>query len=291
MKSIIGHRVIILLACVGIIFVSFGCSNAVVATKTPPIQEVAKESPPPVDEYQSFMNDGIDRFTRGEYNEAISFFLKAKELKPREGDVHYWLFQAYKNTEKKITSRSNAYIEAQNVVALMPDSPRAKHAQDFLNSIEKASAPPKIVKTAPKPQATVYIVQKPIQQKPTIVRAPVVPPPLSDTPNNINQIRVPSYNNNVSQAEAYRQKLEQQYKEKAREQARLDAIEKEQRDRQRELEDRAYKAQMKMYEYNPEHERIQAEKEIEKERNQILREAVNKPAPTQTVKIEHRYGY
>lgn len=119
-----------------LVFISFllinqcGCSRNPESIKSPSSDV---PSPSPTLSYQSFLDEGIDKCLNGQYKEAISPLLKAKEISPREGIIHYWLFQAYKNTETQTFRESKTYIEGQNVIALMPDSPQAKQVQEYVN--------------------------------------------------------------------------------------------------------------------------------------------------------------
>ncbi len=104
----------------------------------PTINAAISPTPSPAEEYQSFLDDGIDKVLRSRHKEAIPPLLKAAKARPRDGEAHFWLFQAYKNTDTRRARTSKACIEAQNVIALMPGSPQAQQAQDFISAIDTA---------------------------------------------------------------------------------------------------------------------------------------------------------
>jgi hypothetical protein len=108
------------------------------STHAPAIQTNTPSTTSPAEEYQSLLDDGIDKVLRVRYKDAIPPLLNAAKVRPKDGEVHFWLFQAYKNTDTRMTRTSKACIEAQHVITLMPGSPQARQAHDFISTIDAA---------------------------------------------------------------------------------------------------------------------------------------------------------
>jgi hypothetical protein len=121
----------------------------------------------PTVEYESFLVEGADKVLEGQYKEAIPPLLKARDTKPRDGQAHFWLFNAYKNTEQKPSRQSNSCIEARKVIALMPGSPQAKQAELFVRNVD------------------------PSWQKQTEKKQPMNPPPQQQTSSQPGQNEPP----------------------------------------------------------------------------------------------------
>jgi hypothetical protein len=101
--------------------------------KTPP-------SSSPAPDWQDSLAEGMEKVIDGHYEKALPPLLRAKKEKPKYGEIHFWLFQAYKNIEymnygHKISKKSNAFLSAKNVVKLMPGTTQARQAQEFIDRV------------------------------------------------------------------------------------------------------------------------------------------------------------
>jgi|GEM_PF-5959171 len=184
-------RLLLFVFVCSVLIVQLGCSKSPEVAKTSPAIVVPSASPTlSYQSYQSFLDEGIDKCLNGQYKDAIFPLLKAKEMNPREGEIHFWLFQAYKNTETDTSKKSKAYIAAQNVIALMPGSPQEQQAQEFLKGIESHTQPQQFT---PPPQVTATKSTHVSTQQPQIINTPsqlqesstpeIQPPPLSQGSN------------------------------------------------------------------------------------------------------------
>lgn len=227
-----------------LLIVHLGCSKSPEVEKTNPAGVLP--SPSPTLSYQSFLDEGIDKCLNGQYKEAIPPLLKAKEMSPREGKIHFWLFQAYKNTETDTSKRSKAYIAAQNVIALMPGSPQEQQAQEFVNSIEPFTKPQQFT---PSRQVTATKSPQVLTQQPQKMNTPsqlqgssnpeIQPPPLSQGSN------VPI----LSDRDA--KKVKEEYKKKKEEENRQEQLEyKRQRAEAQAEAQREHEKRMKQQEYD-----------------------------------------
>ncbi|MDQ7821987.1 MAG: hypothetical protein RDV48_04250 [Candidatus Eremiobacteraeota bacterium] len=258
------------------------------------------------EEFQAALDDGIDRVLDGDYKKAIAPLLKAKELKPREGEVRFWLFLAYKNTESRITRRSKAYIEAQNVIALLPGTAKADQAKEYLRSLTpvpqptamtpfsaSASSPGKAHPSGcPLPHRP---AESPVKLQQMTPRAPqksahVKAPPLP------GKAAGSTYTENPMRGEFIKKLQAEEKKEQDAEKARMEA-EKDQAEayeREKERESREAREQSKQYWDNywkaqeASQRQVEAAQnyEVQKERNRILRESIYAtPTVTQTVEV------
>ncbi|MHB2015634.1 MAG: WD40 repeat domain-containing protein [Candidatus Xenobia bacterium] len=69
--------------------------------------------------------------------DAIPILQKVIAEDPKNGEAHFWLFQAYKATDAQADRSSNAYKEAHTVVSLMGNSAMGQQAQDFIHEVER----------------------------------------------------------------------------------------------------------------------------------------------------------
>jgi WD40 repeat protein len=89
------------------------------------------------------LEDGIDLVNRHEDDPAIKVLTKANNLDPRNGDVAFWLFTAYKEQETTPEHppdrASQSYLWAHQVIQRLPQTTQADTAQKFIAQVEDAA--------------------------------------------------------------------------------------------------------------------------------------------------------
>lgn len=275
--------VILHLVLIGfLLIIQLGCSKPPNSAKSTPEIDSNKEKAAAIiaaeENYKKFLNDGIDKVLQTQYKEAIPSLIQARKLNPKDGEVHFWLFQAYKNTEKKASKQSNAYIAARNVILLKPGRDKEEEAQEYIDSIK---APPKQVYAQPK--------QPPVQKQITSQPPPVQQQPPSLSGESSNNANYPQWSKDSASKE-YQKKLDGWDKEQQRKEAEVKAYQaeeqrKEEIARQQRLEEQKQRreaAQRAMEATMGQQRLMQQQSQWEEEQRQKKR-----PQPTQTVRIIH----
>jgi hypothetical protein len=80
-------------------------------------------------DFNKLFNEGQNAVISRDYKTGIPLLLKARDLKPKDPDVNFWLWNAYSKTDTKA-----AIPFAKKVIALMPGTRQAERASTFIKS-------------------------------------------------------------------------------------------------------------------------------------------------------------
>ena len=109
---------------------------AVASPVAPPPAPAQPPAPPAPPDARPLVRQGTDLVLARRYREAVPVLEKARKIDPGNPEVHLWLFNAHKGLELLPIKGSPAYKDATQVVKLMPGTPQAANAQDYLASAD-----------------------------------------------------------------------------------------------------------------------------------------------------------